>query len=206
MKVAIYGGSFNPPTLAHEAVSRACLDVSGIDEVWLMPSGTRLDKPYSIDDVHRLAMVGLMSRRIGDRRLQVSRFELDLERPSKTIKTLGALSVAYPNVDPYFVLGADSYWTMPTSAWVDGDYLQKNLHMLIVPREQYPNPNASNVGILHIGEEFRGVSSSEARAKAQAGESIANIVDPWVEEYIADHGLYGYNRTNEPIPSHSSEL
>lgn len=195
MKVAIYGGSFNPPTNAHEAVTRACLDVPGIDEVWIMPSGDRLDKTCSIDDAYRLAMVGLMSRRIDDTRLKVSRFELDLERPSKTIKTLGALSVVYPDIDPYFVLGADSYWTMPTSAWVSGEYLQKHLQMLIVPREQYPSPQAPNVEVLHIGSEFREVSSSEVRSKAGAGESIAHLVDPWVEEYIAEHGLYGYNRS-----------
>ncbi len=192
MNIAIVGGSFNPPTKAHEAIALACLNRPEFDEVWVMPSGDRLDKAYSIDDSHRLAMLKLVSQRVDDPRLFVSSLELELDRPSQTIKTLGAMATKYPDVNPTFVLGVDSYWSMP-SLWVQGDYLQQQIPMLVIPRADSPNPEASNVKILEIGKEFRDVSSSEVRARVAAGETISHLVDSWVEEYIVEHGLYGYN-------------
>lgn len=42
----IYGGAFNPPTLSHVAILQAVLEFAEPtqSEVWVMPSGTRLDK------------------------------------------------------------------------------------------------------------------------------------------------------------------
>lgn len=188
--VAILGGSFNPPTRAHQALAEACLERSEFDEVWIMPSGNRLDKVYSVEDEHRLAMLGLLAQTIHNPRLQVSRLELDLPRPSQTIKTLGALAMQYPDVLPVFVFGADSYYDMPTSSWVEGDYIQKNVHMLIVPREGYQNPVASNVNILDVPVEFRSISSSQARSRQQAGELISHLVDPSIAAYMAENNLY----------------
>lgn len=48
-KVAIYGGSFNPPTMSHFEIMKMVMDdiqVDGkpFDEVWMVPCGDRHDK------------------------------------------------------------------------------------------------------------------------------------------------------------------
>ncbi len=188
MKVAIFGGSFNPPTNGHEAIARACLEQSEIDELWLLPSGNRLDKDYSIEDYHRLKMLGLVARHLNDARVVVSRFELDLPRPTQTTNTLGALATAYPGIKPVFVFGADSYWNMPS--WDNGDYLQKNLSMLIVPRAGFSLPTSSNVNVLDVHKQILTISSSEVRDKVLNGQPITPLVSQPVERYIKAEGLY----------------
>ncbi len=192
--VAIIGGSFNPPTSGHEAIARACLAIPEFDEVWLMPSGDRWDKQQSVEDRHRLGMLVLVASQSGDERLKVSTFELDLPRPSQTMRTVGELAVRHADVSATFVFGVDSYWHMPR--WSNGNDLQSNLRMLLVPRVGYEQPVASNVTTLNIGPRYLAVSSSQVRGRVAAGESIAGITSKPVREYIAEHGLYGYNNVH----------
>ncbi len=96
MEVAIFGGTFDPPTVAHEAIIQACLTREDIDEVWLMPSGVRADKPGMRSDDTRLAMLELIMQQYRQTNLTVSDFELKLPRPSKTSTTAKALESAYP--------------------------------------------------------------------------------------------------------------
>ncbi len=195
-KVAIFGGSFNPPTKSHEAIARACMDQADLDEIWLMPSAERLDKSYSVDDAHRVSMLGLIRHRLNDSRLFVSRYELDLPRPTTTIRTVGELAVSHSNIQPIFVYGADSYYNMPK--WENGDFLQSNLQMLIVPRAGYSEPSAPNVKMLDIPTELQVFNSTEVRNRVMAGETISHLVDPWVEEYITDNRLYVARQVPEP--------
>lgn len=44
-RVAVLGGSFNPPTTAHFALARTILDADAAEEVWVVPCGPRPDKP-----------------------------------------------------------------------------------------------------------------------------------------------------------------
>ena len=75
--VLIFGGGFNPPTPAHEAIIGACLEMPQFDEIWLMPSGDRLDKSIDSEDRDRLQMLEIVkSERFGDNpRLHVSDFD-----------------------------------------------------------------------------------------------------------------------------------
>lgn len=57
----IYGGAFNPPTRAHQAILQACIDYAeqlSVDaEVWLMPSGDRVDKKIEASYADRLELL-----------------------------------------------------------------------------------------------------------------------------------------------------
>ena len=45
IKVAVLGGSFDPPTISHLQLASETLNVCAeIDEVWLIPCGVRSDK------------------------------------------------------------------------------------------------------------------------------------------------------------------
>lgn len=188
MKTVIFGGSFNPPTKGHEGIARACLENIDCDELWLMPSGDRLDKQQSIDDLHRMRMLGLMAQRLGDERVSISRFELGLPRPHKTIRTLGALASAYPGMETVFIYGADSYWNMST--WEGGEHIQKQLQLIIVPRAGYALPHSKNVIILPVPSNLIGISSSDVREKVISQEPITGLVDSLVEAYISGNQLY----------------
>ena len=54
-KVAILGGSFNPPTITHLQIASETLNLCAeIDEVWIVPCGDREDKKVTTPGPIRL--------------------------------------------------------------------------------------------------------------------------------------------------------
>ena len=138
-EIAVYGGTFDPPTKAHEAIIEACLGDVRFDEVWVMPSGQRTDKPDMTSNEHRTAMLGLLATSVfGSSNLRISDFEMKLPVPTQTTLTTTALEKTNPNCNFWYVFGTDSYYDMPN--WEQGDYLQKKLGMLVVERVGYDTP------------------------------------------------------------------
>lgn len=189
-EVLIYGGGFNPPTRAHEVITQACLEIEGIDEVWLMPSGDRKDKHFNSRDKDRLLMLEAMREEVfsDDPRLKISHFELDSEtRPTQTHKTVEALGQGYPDHHFQFVFGTDSYLNM--HLWQRGKHLQKHLGMMIVPRGEIAIEPAPNVTILDV-KTCPILSSTEVRSRVAEGLAIDHMVCQGVANYIKEHELY----------------
>jgi nicotinate-nucleotide adenylyltransferase len=177
-EVAIFGGTFDPPTLAHEAIVRLCLDRSDIDEVWLLPSGKRQDKPDMLDDPTRLAMLqAVQAGSFRDEpRLVVSDFEMQLPQPSETYKTVQALLRTYPDHRFWFVFGSDSYHDMTN--WRRGKALRRSIGMLVVPREGYVTPNQNKrVKPLATSAPNKPLSSTMVRHALQHGASIKKYLN-----------------------------
>ena len=57
LKVAILGGSFDPPTISHLQVASETINILGYDEVWMIPCGRRPDKLHISPPEIRLKMV-----------------------------------------------------------------------------------------------------------------------------------------------------
>ncbi|MDB5164280.1 MAG: nadD [Candidatus Saccharibacteria bacterium] len=192
MEIAIFGGSFNPPTRAHEAGVQACLDRQDIDEVWLMPSGYRADKPGLVDDQARLEMLQIVKRQefYDNPRVVISDFELSLPRPTQTYKTMGALARAYPEHRFWFVSGADTYATMQN--WEGGHQLKASLPMLLIPRIGYelPEPTQQLRQLEVLEDMVDGISSSQVRERLALGGPIEFLVCDAIARYIAEKGLY----------------
>ena len=181
-KVLIFGGSFSPPTVAHEAIIRACLAMPEFTETWLLPSGDRLDKEVAMSDRQRLAMLELVKKAdfASDPRLVISDFELSLPRPTQTYQTVAALKERFPETDFWFVFGADSYLSMPD--WPHGAELQRSLHMVVFGSLARTLPaNAHYVKI----DEYADVSSTRTRAALARGESLDGLVSPAVARYLS---------------------
>lgn len=189
-EVAIFGGSFNPPTISHEAVVKACLKTSPIEEVWLMPSSERADKDFGTSDINRLAMVQAMSNEAFqfDNRVRVCTVELELPRPTQTWRTVDALRLLYPNDQFHFVFGADSYADMPK--WQHGELLQRELGMLIMQRDGCKIVPRDNVQVLPALAEVQNISSTQVREAIGHRQAIEDFVCRGVASYIQNRKLY----------------
>ena len=67
MKQAIiYGGAFNPPTLAHQEIMQQCVSIAKkmTAEVWVLPSGDRADKKIEGSIGNRLQLVEALCRSV----------------------------------------------------------------------------------------------------------------------------------------------
>ncbi len=188
-KILVFGGGFNPPTLAHQTIMSACLKLTGFKEVWVMPSGDRFDKKINIDDDDQLTMLNLIKRNeFGNNpRLHVSNFELQLPRPTKTYTTVGYLATAYANTEFWFTFGSDSYRNMPS--WELGRELQQTLNMVIVERDRIDVPKREGIIFLKLNE-YKGLSSTKARIAAASGKPLDCFVCQSVKRYIEQNELY----------------
>ncbi len=188
--IAVFGGAFDPPTKAHEAIIAACLERQDIDEVWLMPSGYRVDKVHMLQNAVRLAMLELVKVESfdSDERLVVTDFEQRLPQPTQTYQTTRALQTAYPDDRFWYVFGADAYKDMPM--WRHGKELQHSIGMLLVPRLGYELPAESDtLRRLQLPDGIRAVSSTMVREACRSGQAVEHS-SPAVLRYIHQERLY----------------
>ncbi len=192
-KIIVFSGSFDPPTLAHQAILEACLIQKNFDEVWVMPTGIREDKKIGAPSSDRIAMLERMKHEIfnDNNKLKISDFELNLSLPTQTNKTVEKLHSEFPNTEFWFAYGADSYQDMPN--WQDGQKLQDTLKILVAPRKGYhlPIPSSHLAHLTHVDKKtFENVSSTLARNNIKTNRSLKALVCNSVGAYIASHGLY----------------
>ena len=55
-RVALFGGSFNPPHVAHQMVALYVLETQPVDELWFVPTYAHPFGKALVDYDHRIAM------------------------------------------------------------------------------------------------------------------------------------------------------
>jgi len=182
----IYGGAFNPPTLAHLAILQACVEYARPRgaEVWLMPSGERSDKTIGVEATRRLAYIDAMIEDTDTDGVETFVLTTELERTIavETFDTVLELDETYPEREFTWVFGADSTETM--ADWQNGEWLLENLSMLVLERENHQiNPLAKRAMALTIPHLT--VSSTEVRKGLAEGRDVSALVSPRVLSLIA---------------------
>ena len=95
MRIAIYGGTFNPIHIGHTSLAQSLVEQQIVDEVWLMVSPQNPHKgPDAAPYEDRLSMALLATK--GMEGIHVSDFERSLPIPSYTYTTLTLLSKQHP--------------------------------------------------------------------------------------------------------------
>src|SRR5690606_9169366 len=105
MRVAVFGGSFDPPHLAHQQAVRHLLRSPEVDRVLVVPVYEHAFDKALAPFEHRVRMCELSM--LEDDRVTVSRIEASLGRPSYTLHTLRALHQQHPSWSLRLVVGAD---------------------------------------------------------------------------------------------------
>jgi nicotinate-nucleotide adenylyltransferase len=178
MRVAFFGGSFNPPHVAHQLVALYVLETAAIDELWLVPCWKHpFDKalaPYE----HRLRMCELAAAALGPR-ARACDIEGRLGGESRTLVTIKALRAEHPDLEISLVVGADIEPELP--AWYGADELLRTVPRIVVGRGGFANGAALVMPAI---------SSTEVRARLARGEPVESLVPRAVADYIRSHGLY----------------
>lgn len=177
IETIIYGGAFNPPTLAHEAILQASVDYASTinAEIWLLPSGDRVDKQIPTPRERRLEYIEAMIEDVTNEttKIDVITSELDRTVTVETYDTVAELAKNNPDRNFTWVFGADSTETM--ADWKEGSWLLENLSMLVVERPgSTVNPLARKVVALSIPT--LEVSSTLVRQRLATGEPVQHLV------------------------------
>lgn len=182
--VALYGGSFNPPHVAHVLVATWALCTNRFAEVRVIPAlGHAFGKDLAPFET-RVRMLEAALGHLGPR-VRVEPIEAHLPTPSYTIDTLRALVQREPALEPTWVMGADAWSTRV--AWKDWPGVEAAVggRFLLVGRDGEPDPEGMPVELR-----LPDVSSTEIRRRARAGEPYGWMVPEGVAAIIAREGLY----------------
>lgn len=181
IETIIYGGAFNPPTKAHQAIVQACIDYAEprSADVWLLPSASRRDKAIEVSRERRLELCDALLHDVMTRTVAVAVSTVELDRTvlTETYDTVRELEGHYPDRMFRWVFGADSVDSM--ASWNHGEWLVEHLPMLVVDR-----PGCSQVALganaVRLAVDTGDVSSTEVRRRMHLGESYRELVGPRV--------------------------
>ncbi len=182
-RIALYGGSFNPPHVGHVQVVSYVLSTAEVDEVWMMPCATHAFAKALAPFEDRLEMCRLALEDFRPDRALVSDVEGRLGGTSRTIDTVRHLMAQHPNTRFDIVCGTDIF--QERESWKEFDTLEQLCRFVVVGRRGYRTPEGHDVAPPLLD-----VSSTEVRAELQAGGSISTRVPRRVAAYARQRGLY----------------
>lgn len=180
-RIALLGGSFNPPHLGHVGIARYVVDHQLADEVWVLPTASH---PYAkplAPFADRMAMCTIAFQ--GIPQVTVSDVEAKLPPPSFTVQTLRHISRSFApqkpgaqddTVELFLIVGSDIIADVPN--WKDSAEIQRLATVIEVPRG--PDSIIPNV------------SATEIRDRIARRKIITDLVPMLVAQYIQAHQLY----------------
>jgi nicotinate-nucleotide adenylyltransferase len=179
MKIALLGGSFNPPHVGHLMAAWWTLATHPVDRVWLMPAFNHPFRKALIDFDHRVRMCELAAQDIP--RIEVTRVEEEVHGEGWTYETLEHLRRVRPDIEPSLVVGSDLM--IERAHWKRFDRILELCELIVVNRAGYPVPEA-------MGPILAEVSSTEVRQRIESGRDAREWVPRAVLDYIEAHRLY----------------
>ncbi|GEK92067.1 nicotinate-nucleotide adenylyltransferase [Alkalibacterium kapii] len=185
-KVGILGGTFNPPHIGHLIIAEQVKDQLDLEEVLFIPNAHPPHKKEkeSLAESHRLAM---LSESIKDNQdFKIETVELKRGGKSYTYDTILELKKAAPEVDFYFIIGADMVEDLKN--WYRIEDLVEIVQFVAVNRPHYRME--TDYPVIAVDVPNVDISSSLIRQKVADHCSIKYLVPEKVEEYINSKGLY----------------
>lgn len=197
-KVGIMGGTFNPIHMGHLIIAEKAREQASLDEVLFMPCGMPYMKDTSelLDSDTRAEMVSLA---IADNPFfKLSTMEIEKEGSTYTYETLERLKEQNSDNRYYFILGADSLWTI--ADWREPERIFANCCILAAVRDnkttldmekqiEFLNDKfGADILLLQTGNIE--ISSSHIRRSVKDNASIRYLVPNAVYDYIMQNKLY----------------
>ena len=209
MRIAFFGGTFDPIHRGHLCVASAAAGAFSLDRVLFAPVALqplKTDTPIA-SFADRLKMVALALADPATRNLQPATCNflvssIDRPRPdgkpNYTAHTLAALALEYPAEALFVLTGADSF--LDLRRWHSPERLLGLAEWIVVSRpafaliEEQLAPLAltpaerARVHLLTTVHED--VSATQLRRSLRAGDPCAALLPPAVAAYIQTHHLY----------------
>jgi nicotinate-nucleotide adenylyltransferase len=219
MRVALFGGTFDPVHLGHIAVARAAAEKFKLNHVYFVPADLppHKQKRKLTDFQHRFAMLALAT--IDDKRFVPSLLDAHTGQPNYSIDTVRRLKKELKTLDKlYFLIGMDAFKEIAT--WRQPEELLAECEFIVAARPGFSladigkvlpptlRPSSAVVSAmkrsrsngmfvvpgvtLHLlPEVHEKVSSTQIRAAAsKTTGQLSRYVPRLVAEYIKKERLY----------------
>lgn len=190
-RIALFGGSFNPPGLHHRHIAETLLQA--FDEVRIIPCGPRSDKP-EVNNIPSSFRAALCDMTFGDlEKVKVDLFDLEQESFTTNIRLQKRFE---QEGELWHVVGAD--WlgggcrneSLIHRTWAEGPRLWKEANFAVLTRPGHqldpcdlpPNHQLFTIELAD--------SSTIIRQLRLHGESARHLLTPRSADYIERYGLY----------------
>lgn len=190
------GGTFDPIHNGHLVAASEVADRYELDEVVFVPTGQPWHKGRSAsaaEDRYLMTVIATAS----NPRFSVSRVDVERGGPTYTKDTLRDLRALNPDVELFFITGADALGSI--LSWQDFEELFAMAWFVGVSRPGY------ELGSEHLGEVLAklpddaltlvevpalAISSTDCRRRAGAARPIWYLVPDGVVQYVSKRRLY----------------
>lgn len=193
-RIGVFGGAFDPPHLAHEALLKCAVAELALDELRVIPTGQAWHKtrPLSAPE-HRLAMAQLAFAQVP--KVTVDAQEISRSGPSYTIDTLRGLALTESGAEWFLIMGADQAAALTT--WRSWQEILQIATICVANRgdatganPQFDAEKLFPSRFFHLKMPALTVSATQIRAMISAGQTADTLVLDTVARYIATHHLY----------------
>ena len=187
MRIAIYGGSFNPMHIGHEKIVDYVLNNLNMDKIIIIPVGIPSHRENNLEQSDtRLKICKEIFK--GNKKIEVSDIEIESEGKSYTYDTLLKLMVLYGENNEFFeIIGEDSLKSLKT--WKNYEELLKICKFIVFRRKDDKNIQIdeeflNNKNIIILENEYYDISSTEIRNMVKNNEDISAFVNKKVKKLI----------------------
>jgi nicotinate-nucleotide adenylyltransferase len=141
-RIALFGGSFDPPQIAHKNIPIYLLQHGYADQVWYVPVKHHpFGKVVSSDDC-RVEMLELVIAQLQREEpqfadaIRVEPWEVQQDEMSYTYRTLQELSRQHPDAEFRWVIGSDNVEKF--AQWQNYQEILSTYGVVVYPRAGYP--------------------------------------------------------------------
>lgn len=191
MNIGVYGGSFNPPHIAHLILAESLYETLNLDRLLFIPSSISPHKENNalLEGEHRLRLTRYA---IGDNeRFDVSDIEVQRGGTSYTIDTITALDNVYKNDTLYVIVGVDNLVTF--HHWREYRAILERCTLVAMNRPGFSTGQVRD-DILEktkiVDVPYLEISSTEIRRRIREGRSVRYLVPDAVLREIEKCGYY----------------
>ena len=197
MKIAVFGGSFDPIHTGHIQLIKQLQEIYSFDKIMLMPAKNPPHKQNRelSSESDRLEMCRLASAPFDF--IEVSKLEMQLQGISYTVNTIKELKRKYIDAELYLIMGSDMFLSFDTwYRWQDildkavlvcAARTEGDICKIEEKKKQFKDFH-ERIHVEHIP--IIDISSSQIRNMIKSEKPVSEYLDINVLDYINRNGLY----------------
>lgn len=188
MRIALFGGSFDPVHHGHLLLAQDALEQLELDRLVFVPAGVnphKLQHAPVASPLQRLKM--LQTATAGVARFHCDPIELERQGPSYTVDTVEAYKAIWPEANLFLLIGEDNLAKLHT--WHRIERLRELVELVCFGRTAEDGTASPPGNYLRLTRRID-ISSTEIRLRIARGLPIHYLVPESVRALIQSDALY----------------